>query len=560
MYRFNFPPRTAAMQTGKPISYKLGSTFLIPKSQRVGKKLAIRGFPDMSIAEKSHRTYRPQKHFFNVPTPHPSEKVSVDKEFILKRSEQDGQYFHAVEHPIVETAFHTPELISMKLADAVISGLGTRLRRDIVTPELAEDICFWLQECRYWRCLGISQPFLTKFVPRAHCWKNNGEDVGSMVMSAANLDAIMDLERALKRKEMGLSPNYAWDKWGPTGMIDGSKPDYLPRFRYNAHKDPDGVDVVAADILPYTTHDQLKERYAEFISAEDLVEQFQGSFLTPTSGGITVADLGDGSLVDFYVALKKGDGVREEDINLSDPTDMRVLILLATNDEFAQQLGSAEKWSQVLAALEDVLPDLLQKVEFARILRNTRDDPTRVRRFYEEKCNFDDFMTTPDKEITAAVIAYWLEVKQVLELREWAQPMMNCKSDLERQAIMGPEAFAVYRTLEDSILDFRRRKWSTRFNGEANEEKTLDYMLENFGRRTEKPHAGRANITGEEFDREFEPIGRNVQRRIIGADKSMDDIDMDAKRKGMFKSKTSLDPFARLHKQQLHTHRGFGVH
>lgn len=544
--------------TGKPISYRLGSTHLIPNHQRVGRKLTIRGFRDMSITEKSHRTYRPQKHYFSVPSTHVGDAIPKEKEFVLKRSEGEGEYFHNIEHPLVEAAFHTPELISLKVADSVISGLGARLRRDIITPDLVENICFWLQECRYWRCLGITQPFLSTFVPRAYCWKNDGEDVGSMVLSAANRDAILDLERAVKRKEMGLAPNYAWDKWGPTGMIDGTKPDYLPRFRFNPLRDPDGVDVVPADILPYTTHDQLKERYGEFIVADP--SPFVGVFMTPTTGGITIADLGDGSLVDFYVALKRGDGVRDEDINLGDASDMRVLTLLATNEEFAQSLGAAEKWSQVLEAVGDILPELLEKVEFARLLRNTRDDPTRVRRFYEEKCNFDDFMTTPDKESTGAVIGFWTEVKQLLESREWAMPMMNCRSDLERQSVMGPEAFAVYRTLEDSILDFRRRKWSTRFTGEANEEKTLDYMLENFGRRTEKPQAGRTNTTGEEFDREFEPIGRKVQRRIIGADKSMDMSDMDGKKKGVFKTSSTINPFARLHKQQMHTHRGFGVH
>ncbi|RNC54545.1 hypothetical protein TcCL_ESM08012 [Trypanosoma cruzi] len=112
---------------------------------------------------------------------------------------------------------------------------------------------------------------------------------------------------------------------------------------------------------------------------------------------------------------------------------------------------------------------------------------------------------------------------------------------------MGREAFLVYRHIEDAILDKRRRIWATRFAGEANEESTLDYLLENFGRRTEQTR--NVGTTGVEFDREQEPIGRQVQRRVLDSDKANKLAEARQKRGKMWSQKKSV--FDSLHQKQL---------
>ena len=96
-------------------------------------------------------------------------------------------------------------------------------------------------------------------------------------------------------------------------------------------------------------------------------------------------------------------------------------------------------------------------------------------------------------------------------------------------------------------MDLRRRTWATRFAGDANEEVTLDYLLENFGRRTEKVR--QVNTTGVEFDREHEPIGRQVQRRVLISDRKSTLSEIRKTRGKLWGGKK--DVFSHLHKQQL---------
>lgn len=63
--------------------------------------------------------------------------------------------------------------------------------------------------------------------------------------------------------------------------------------------------------------------------------------------------------------------------------------------------------------LEPIMDEHNIKVEAARMLQNTRHDVHRIRAFYEQKCGFHDFMYTPDKTITAAVLSYLSELHHV---------------------------------------------------------------------------------------------------------------------------------------------------
>lgn len=157
-------------------------------------------------------------------------------------------------------------------------------------------------------------------------------------------------------------------------------------------------------------------------------------------------------------------------------------------------------------------------------------------------------MYTPDKVITGAVLAYLADLRMVCTQRPtWGPELAKAVNDAQIEAAIGGDAFRVYKLAEDLALDKRRRMWATRFAGEANEERTLDYMLENFGRRTQKE--GNRGSMGTEFDREHEPIGRNVQRRVIDADRTHS-LQNARKHKGKIRGKSSLSVFKGLHDSQ----------
>jgi hypothetical protein len=167
-------------------------------------------------------------------------------------------------------------------------------------------------------------------------------------------------------------------------------------------------------------------------------------------------------------------------------------------------------------------------VEAARLFGASRG-VDELRTFYEEKCGFTDFLMTPDKDLTGATIALLEDMKFVVE-QPWGPSVSRALTLAERSRVMTPEAFAVQNEIALLDQDHRRRLWNARFSGDANSEEALDYMLQNFARRTERP-AG-SNEPGEDFDREMEPIGRKVQRRVLESDKA---IQVDAAESGALK-------------------------
>ncbi|EAN77490.1 hypothetical protein, conserved [Trypanosoma brucei brucei TREU927] len=522
------------------VSYSKGSYHIVPKKYTVGKRIAVRSYLDRNRTELSDRTYMPQKAWFEPYTP---------KKFDMEH-QRISHNFYNLETKLIWTAFDTPELIGILLHDETIKGAP-----HLYDAEFLESAVHWTRESRYWRCIGITKPFYNKTTLRAQCWHDRGLQVGTLVFSQAMRDALMDLERAVRRKELGLEPNYVWDRWGPVGFIDGARTDHLPRFAHNPYVDPDGVEVTEVDIAPFNTHEQIKERYGAFIDPD--LRPFEGVFRAPSHGALTLDDVPHQEAVRLYRDLMEkadmpvmlGNGAEIP------PMDLRALFHLSANPERMKAASELSSWREVRGMLAPVQEVCDEKVEALRLMENTRHDVARVRTFYEEKCGFSDFMRTPDKVITAAVLCYLQELQRICTERDWGKPLARCLTDLERVNVMGKDAFLVYRHIEDAILDKKRRVWATRFAGEANEESTLDYLLENFGRRTEQTR--NVGTTGTEFDREQEPIGRQVQRRVLDSDKASKLAEVRQKRGKMWSNKKSV--FDSLHQKQLQNVT-YGVH
>ncbi|KEG07288.1 hypothetical protein DQ04_10291000 [Trypanosoma grayi] len=517
---------------GSVASYRKGSYHIVPKKHTVGRRIAVRSYLDRNRTELSDRTYMPQKAWFEAYTPKRFER----------EHEELSHNFYNLETKLIWTAFDTPELIGILLHDETIKGA-----KHLYDAEFLDAALHWTRESRYWRCIGITKPFYNKTTLRAHCWHDGGMQVGTLVLSQAMRHALMDLERAVRRKELGLEPNYKWDRWGPIGFIDGAQADYLPRFAHNPHVDPDGVDVTELDVAPFNTHEQIKERYGEFIEPD--LAPFDGVFGAPSHGAMSLDDVPQQAAVQLYRDLKEQAGIP---VLLGGgaeiaPADMRALFYLSADPQRLARAQGIGSWQEVREMLTPVQEASDEKIEALRLLQNTRHDANRVRCFFEEKCGFADFMHTPDKVITAAVLCYLQELHRICTETAWGKPLAVALTDAERVEVMGKEAFLVYRHIEDAILDKRRRTWATRFSGEANEESTLDYLLENFGRRTEQTR--NVGSTGTEFDREQEPIGRQVQRRVIDADKA-NKLAVARQQKGkMWSKKKSV--FDSLHQKQM---------
>eukprot|EP00796_Vickermania_ingenoplastis_P010089 gene10089-7059_t len=500
---------------------------MIPKEYTINDKIAVRSYLDRNRTELSDRTYMPQKAWFKPYTPRLEP---------FDRPYQQRRYDHYyLETTLIWKAFDTPELIGMFLHDECIR--GNRHVYDVGFLDLA---LAYTSECRYWRCLGITKPFYDKDTLRAHCWEDNGLQVGTLVISQAMRHAIMDLERAARRKEFGLDPNYIWDRWGPVGFVDGARNDYLPRFEHNPYRDPDGVEVTEADVLPYNTHEQLKERYGEFIFPDTAA--FKGIFSGMSHGTLRLEDIPNQEAVALFERL----GGRDGGADVS-PLDLRLLLFLSANERWMGVAAEQATWDGVRTAMQAVMDENNEKIDAARLLTNTRHSPERIRAFFEEKCGFHDFMHTPDKVITGAVLCYLEELRRLCAETSWGADLARALTDVERMRAMGPDAFLVYKHIEDAILDKKRRAWAARFAGEAREENTLDYLLENFGRRTTR--TGNVGTTGEEFDREQEPIGRQVQRRVLDSDKANKLAEVRKRRGKLWSNKTSV--FDSLHQKQL---------
>jgi len=253
-------------------------------------------------------------------------------------------------------------------------------------------------------------------------------------------------------------------------------------------------------------------------------------------------------VVSLYRALheKTVTPVSEHGTEVS-PADIRTLFYLCADPDRFARASEANSWGEVVEYQSELQAANNEKVEAARLLQNSRHNVERVRAFFEEKCGFHDFMHTPDKEITAAVLCYLQELRRVCVETEWGTPLARCLTDAERATVMGRDAFLVYRLIEDAILDKKRRLWAARFAGDAHEESTLDYLLENFGRRPERQK--NTGTLGVEFDREQEPIGRSVQRRVVDADKANKLAEVRRSRGKMWSKKKSV--FDSLHEKQL---------
>ncbi|CAD2221110.1 hypothetical protein, conserved [Angomonas deanei] len=520
-----------ASSTADHYSYKEGDFSIIPRKYTVDKKIAVRSYLDRNKTELSDRTFLPHKAWFeayaNVPArfnrPHEKEKYD----------------FYNLETKLIWRAFDKPETIGMLLHDETVKGT-----RSMYDDRFIEAAIHYTRESRYWRCIGITKPFFNQNTLRAHCWEDNGLQVGTLVLSQAMRHALMDLERAVRRKELGLEPNYLWDRWGPIGFIDGARNDYLPRFEHNPYVDPDGVDITELDVLPFNTHEQIKERYSEFIYPS--LDTYEHVFRSVSHGSLTLADVPSERAVELYKKLNSTDGAPPLDNVELPPGDVRALFYISADDKWWEAAEKCADWEAVLTSLTDTRAECDAKIDAARLFQNTRHDENRVRAFFEEKCGFHDFMYTPDKEITAAVLCYLNEVRRLCTETEWGKPLALCLTDVERLEVMGRDSFVVYKLIEDSILDKKRRLWATRFAGDSNEESTLDYLLENFGRRTERQ--SNVGTTGVEFDREQEPIGRQVQRRVLDSDKTNKTAEIRKKRGRLWTKKKSV--FDSLHEKQ----------
>ncbi|KAG8344522.1 hypothetical protein ERJ75_000461500 [Trypanosoma vivax] len=515
------------------ISYTSGSHQLIPPKHAVGRRIAVRTYLDRNRTELSDRTFMPQKAWFKPYTP---------KRFACEHEEASHKFYN-LETKLIWAAFDTPELIGILLHDETIKGT-----QHLYDAEFLDAAVHWTRESRYWRAIGITKPFFNKTTLRAHCWHDRGAQVGTLVVSQAMRHALMDLERALRRKELGLDPNYIWDRWGPIGFIDGARNDYLPRFVHNPYIDPDGVEVTELDVAPFNTHEQIKERYGAFIEPD--LEPFHGVFRAPSHGGLTLDGIPNQQVVRLYLALRQRAGASvalDAGGKEVSPADTRALFYLCADPQLLKAAEGLGTWQEVCDMLAPIQERCDEKVEALRLLENTRHDARRVRSFYEEKCGFTDFMYTPDKTITAATLCYLQELRRICTETEWGKPLALTLTDLERVNIVGREAFVVYRVIEDAILESKRRAWAARFAGDAKEESTLDYLLENFGRRTEQTR--NVGTTGTEFDREQEPIGRQVQRRVLDADKFDKLAEVRQKRGKMWSKKRTV--FDSLHQKQL---------
>lgn len=530
------PSRSSTEASSGRISYKQGDYSIIPKKYTVNKKIAVRSYLDRNRTELSDRTYLPQKQWFEpYTTPNGADRNERDHAHLSHR-------FYNIETKLIWKAFDTPELIGILLYDELLRG-----HRGMFGEEMLRSACHYTREARYWRCIGITKPFYDRRTLRAHCWEDNGLQVGTLVVSQAMRHALMDLERAVRRKELGLAPNYLWDRWGPIGFIDGARNDYLPRFEHNPYVDPDGVDVTELDVLPFNTHEQIKQRYGELIDPD--TEPYEQVFRLPSHGSITtLADFPNDEAVAIFQTLKQrgGAAVPMATAELS-PADVRTMFYLSADRQWLDRVAELSSWEAAVETMRPVQEVMDEKIEAARLFHNTRHGADRVRAFYEEKCGFHDFLYTPDKTITAAVLCCLTEMQRLCTETAWGEQLAECRTDVERARVMGRDAFVVYRHIEDAVLDAKRRRWAARFSGEAREETTLDYLLENFGRRPERQK--NVGTSGVEFDREQEPIGRQVQRRVLNTDKANKLAEVRRSRGKMWSKKTSV--FDSLHEKQL---------
>lgn len=552
-----------------------------------GKLMGPRNPYDRNMGETSWRTMRNQDAFFEVP-------VRIRHLHDWQRARED---WYKVETKLVWAAFDAPEKIPILLRNEVIRG-----HREIFeNPKWIERAIYWTKEARYWRVLGISYPFYDRDTLRVYTWDDKGQAFGQPVINSAMRDAISDLERAKKRKDMGLEPNYIWDRWGPNGFIDGARSDYLPRFQYNPYSDPDGVEVEPDELNAITSHEQIRDRYKEFIwfeAEEGLIPAgdssstsstsavsvpFEDSFTTISNGYLELHDFPD-EVRRFYFICNLGYGPGDEQQEMKNNKsssssensegegdsrqeatlvemearreqeeklvqnidDIRALIYLSAqleelqprfeewyninngkksdagdnnndNDADAVTTQTKNKWEYFKEFLTPLRDACDAKVEACRLIHWSCRDTDQAREYFSEKCGFVDFMMTSDKILTAASMSQLKTIQQLASNHEWGLPLCLALTDKEKADAVGVESYSIWREFEDLCIDRRRRMFTQRHTAPASEEKTLDFLLQQFAKRPQRG-GGEKGTLGSEFDRESEPIGRAVQRRVLASD------------------------------------------
>eukprot|EP00760_Papus_ankaliazontas_P034058 PhM_4_TR6929/c0_g1_i1/m.61664 len=484
-----------------------GQMGLIPKRKQ----------DDYSYSEVSDRTWQPQAQWVDT-RPAPAARAPWEQREI--------DYLHK-EKPMIDLAFDKPEAIPLMLKDLVIKG-----HQGVMSPETFSHAIHWVRESRYWRCIGIYYPFYHKYRLRAHLWRWDylpnsdylrGPIKGAVAVTRPMVDAIMDLEKAYKRQQAGLNPEYKWDKWSPVGNNDGAINDWLPRLpTMRWDPDPDGITVERSDIEfildaqhnsenPNQLHDEIKSRYRNFIYMDS--DRYDGVFLQPSSGN-----------------------VNERDFSFPTPSPdmLEMCYFVAYARTLGQDPSQMEYTEEVSGKVKALMDENAKKVEAMRMFRSCSNDIAWVREYIAEKCGLTDFMKTTDKELTLIFTKLFESMREVLA-EDWGKAVAEATTLKEYHTAVGDVAFDVAMMLIRASQERVREQWSARFSSAGQEERQLDIILNKMSQRTAPSDAG--NV-GETFDREKEPIGRNTQRRVVSADTAQ---------KGKFwerrqdKSKTAFD-------------------
>ena len=461
-----------------------------------------------NYAKHSDKTWRPHLQWVDT-TP------AQQADFPWQQRSID---WYEIEKPMIDLAFDKPEAIPLFLKDLVIRGY-----KDVFSVEWLEKAAHWVHEARYWRTIGVYHPFYHKHCLRVHVWRHGilasdskairkGPLVGAPRFTTAMVDAIYDLEKAFRRKELGLEPNYKWDRWSPVGFNDGRPNDWLPRLpSMKWDPDPDGVVLHYEELAflteapenqdnPLAVHDEMKRRYHTFIYSES--DAYKLSFSDTTSAG----KLEPKDFAKYFPDVE---------IPFTNLRDMAYFV--AYHESHSQDLHNIDVDDFKTNILPKVRAENDAKVEAIRLFYNCSSDINWVRSYIEEKTSIEDFMKTPDKEITQIIEVMLGEMQRIIETHEWGKAVASSTMLSEYRAAAGDIAFSVAMQLQDAKLNRQREEWNTRFSGEGKEEQQLDFMLQKMAQRTNVTQD--SNNFGGEFDREKEPIGRDTQRRVMFSDK-----------------------------------------
>jgi len=494
---------------GEPSWLTTGQTSLLPprwKHESMDSMLLPKFHDSENFYSKiSDRTYQPQLQWVDTtPARHARAAWEArDIEWTVK------------EKPLIDLAFDKPEAVPLFLKDLSVRGY-----EGVWTTDMMDRASFWIQESRYWRCIGIYYPFYHNYRLRAHFWRQDyvGVDfkreqiVGSPYFSPPMLDALVDLEHAYIRKEKGLAPNYRWAKWSPVGNNDGSMNDWLPRMPTLRHEpDPDSVPPVLWSHLEEFTkapaneqnvnavHDAIKKKYAEFIYSDSTAYDAAFSFAS-SAGKLSPRDF---PFQDF-----------PPNMDLRDAAYVTAHARLEGVADVASLMRDEAALKSLLIGLRTQESD--EKVEAVRLFYSCSNDIAWVRSYIEEKCGLADFMQTTDKEITLILKHLFAQMRNILT-KPWGKAVAEAATSYEYRAAVGDIAYEVAMMIQDASIRRAQERFQEKFKGEGKEEKVLDFVLSKMGQRVDAPQ-DTANY-GSQFDREKEPVGRQTQRRVLQSDR-----------------------------------------